>query len=38
MLYSVLSLTENNTIFYLTNLLRENTEKILSLFCFLTMQ
>jgi hypothetical protein len=32
------SLSENNTIFYLTNLLHENTEKILSLFCFLTMK
>jgi len=38
LLYSVYSLSENNTIFYLTKLLPENTEKRLSLFCFLTMK
>jgi len=32
------SLSENNTIFYLANLLPENTEKRLSLFYFLTMK
>jgi len=34
LLSSVYSLCENNTIFYLANLLHENPEKRLSIFCF----
>jgi len=38
LLYSVHSLSDNNTIFWLAYLLRESTEKKLILFCFLNMK